>query len=146
MSLHSNSRVWVHLIWSTNGHLEVLTPGSAARVSCFLEAKAEELGIFMFCNYVNADHVHILIDLPVDWTIADIVQKLKGASARWINQRGLTLEHFGWNRGYGAFSVSPQDRDIVARYIARQSEHHRREGYSEELRRLLKENDAWRRG
>lgn len=75
MSLHSHSRVWIHLIWSTHGHLQVLTPGSAARVSCFLEAKAEELGIFMYCNYVNADHVHILIDLPVDRTIADVVQR-----------------------------------------------------------------------
>ena len=39
--------------------------------------------------------------------------------------------------GYGTFSVSHSGVGDVARYIARQNEHHRKRGFAEELRRLV---------
>jgi predicted Zn finger-like uncharacterized protein len=46
---------------------------------------------------------------------------------------------FYWQSGYGAFSVSPREMDIVTAYIANQEEHHKAETYQDELRRVLTE-------
>ena len=39
---------------------------------------------------------------------------------------------FRWQRGYGAFSVSASQFEIVKRYIENQDEHHRKKTFTEE--------------
>jgi REP element-mobilizing transposase RayT len=60
----------------------------------------------MKTNYVNADHVHVLVDLPTALSIEQLVQLLKGSSSHWINANDILPAKFAWGRGYGAFSVS----------------------------------------
>lgn len=40
--------------------------------------------------------------------------------------------------GYGAFTVSPSQRETVREYIAKQEEHHRKKTFQEEYLDLLK--------
>ena len=35
----------------------------------------------MKINYVNADHVHALVDLPTNLSIEELIQLLKGSSS-----------------------------------------------------------------
>lgn len=137
MSLHSYSRVWLHLIWSTLEHRPLLSKDGAVRVSGFLHDYSADKGIYMKLNFVNADHVHALVDLPTHLSIEEMVQLFKGASSHWINAHNLLPGKFAWGRGYGVLSVSPSVVGEVARYIARQAEHHRRRSFSEELRRFV---------
>jgi Transposase IS200 like len=51
---------------------------------------------------------------------------LKANSSRWLRKHGLD---FSWQEGYGAFSVSSSNLDVVKQYIERQGEHHR-EGFA----------------
>jgi len=88
----------------------------------------------MKINYVNADHVHALIDLPTNLTIENLLQLLKGSSSHWINSSGVLGVRFAWGRGYGAFSVSESNVSNVAEYIAHQKEHHRVKTFAEELK------------
>jgi putative transposase len=137
MSVHSYSRCWVHLIWGTLNREKLLTKAAAARVSGYLTEYAEKDRIYMKINFVNADHVHALIDLPTALTIEKVVQLLKGSSPHWINSNNLVTGKFAWGRGYGAFSVSESNLDQVARYIANQEEHHRVRTFAEELREFI---------
>ena len=137
MSLHSYSRVWVHLIWATLERRPLLSRSAAVKMSGFLSDYASEKGIYMKINYVNPEHVHALVDLPTNLAIEDMMQLLKGASSHWINESKLVPSKFGWGRGYGAFSVSHSGISEVARYIAEQEEHHRKRSFSEELRLLV---------
>jgi len=91
----------------------------------------------MKINYVNADHVHALVDLPTAFSIEELMQLLKGSSSHWINANDIMTGKFAWGRGYGAFSVSESNVDQVARYIAHQEEHHRMRTFAEELRGSL---------
>jgi len=88
----------------------------------------------MKINFVNADHVHALIDLPTDYTIEEAAQLFKGSSSHWINDERLVNGRFHWGRGYGIFSVSESHLDRVCKYIANQEEHHRRRTFDEEFR------------
>jgi len=136
MSLHSYSRVWVHLVWATLERRPLLTKPAAAKLSAHLTHYAGEKGIYMKINFVNADHVHALVDLPTGLSIEEMMQWLKGGSSHWVNQSALVPGKFAWGRGYGVFSVSHSGVGAVGRYIAEQAEHHRKRNYSEELRLL----------
>ena len=132
MSTHSYSRLWTHLIWETLSREPMLNKRAAAKASRFLNTYALKKGIYMKINYVNADHTHALIDLPTNICIEDVIKLLKGSSSHWINQNRIIKGKFFWGRGYGAFSVSHSDVERVARYIADQERHHRRQTFAEE--------------
>jgi putative transposase len=63
---------------------------------------------------------------------------LKAVSSGWVHNE-IGTRGFAWQEGYGAFTVSPSQRESVRHYIEQQEEHHRtrtfREGYLELLRR-----------
>src|SRR5262249_23083270 len=131
MSLHSYSRVWLHLTWATLERRPLLVNSATAKASGFLSRYASEKGIYMKFNHVNPDHVHALIDLPTHLSIEEMMHLFKGASSHWINENRLLSGKFGWGRGYGVFSVSHSGVSEVANYIASQEEHHRKRSFLE---------------
>ena len=60
------------------------------------------------------------------------MEELKANSSRWVKAHGV--KGFAWQRGYGAFSVSPADADALTRYIEEQETHHRKRDFQEEMR------------
>jgi len=138
MSVHSYSRCWLHLVWGTLNREKLLSEASAARVSRYLAKYAKSKDIYMKISYVNADHVHVLVDLSTRLSIEELVQCLKGSSSHWINANNLISGKFAWGRGYGAFSVSESNLEQVATYIAGQKAHHRTRTFTEELKEFLK--------
>ena len=137
MSLHSYSRVWLHLVWATLERRPLITTSAAVKLSGYLTQYAAEKGIYMRINYVNPEHVHALIDLPTNLCIEDAMQLLKGGSSHWINENNLLADKFGWGRGYGVFSASHSGVREVSNYVANQVEHHRKRSFAEELRRFV---------
>jgi putative transposase len=125
------------LVWATLERRPLLAKPAAAKVSGYLSQYASEKGIYLKINFVNPDHVHVLLDLPTGLCIEEMVQLFKGSSSHWINQSSLVPGKFAWGRGYGIFSVSHSGVGEVAEYIATQEEHHRKSSYVEELRRLV---------
>ncbi len=99
----------------------------------------------MKINYVNADHVHLMLDLPTNLSIEAAVQLFKGSSSHWINSNEVIKGKFAWARGYAAFSVSESNVDAIAKYIASQEEHHRVRTFSDELERFIERHGLqWR--
>lgn len=70
MSLHSYSRCWLHIIWATKNREKLFINREARKeVSAHLYKNAMDKDIYMKINYINADHVHSLIDLPTKYSI-----------------------------------------------------------------------------
>jgi REP-associated tyrosine transposase len=89
MSVHSYFRCWIHLIWATLNRERVLNKNAAAGLSRYLLEYAEEQGVYMKINFVNPDHVHVLIDVPTGLSIEKAVQLLKGSSSQSVNSNEL---------------------------------------------------------
>ena len=106
MSLHSYSRVWLHLVWATVERRPLLPKPAAVKVSDYLSRYAPEKAMYMKINFVNPDHVHVPVDLPAQLCIEEMVQLFKGSSSHWINHSNLLPCKFAWGRGRGVFSVS----------------------------------------
>ncbi len=86
------------------------------------------------------DHVHLLAEIPRTVAVADFLQTIKSTSNLRLGQDDGPFSAFGWQRGYGAFSVSRSQTSVVAQYIRRQEEHHQGMSFDDELRRLLAEH------
>ena len=95
MSLHSYSRVWLHLVWATLERRPLLSRSAATKLSTYLHDYAKTKGIYMKINFVNPDHVHALIDLPTNLTIEDTMQLFKGGTSHWVNEQNLIPGKFG---------------------------------------------------
>jgi len=72
--------------------------------------------------------------------LSDLIEKLKTTSSRWIKTKGEDFSDFQWQRGYGAFSVSPDLLPRVIGYLAKQHVHHQRVSFQDELREFFKKS------
>ena len=85
------------------------------------------------------NHLHIFVGYKPHQLVPDLLKDIKGSSSGWINNKKLVKGKFQWQEGYGAFSYSRSQIDIVAKYIHNQEEHHRRKSFREEYLGFLKQ-------
>ena len=125
-------KVWIHAVWATKNREPYLEDGIRQKVFRHMRENALQKKIYL--DFINGyrDHVHCLISLSVDQTIAKTVQLLKGESSFWINKEGLIKEKFEWQDEYFAVSVSESQIDRVRDYIKNQEEHHRHKTFQQE--------------
>ena len=134
--IHTNSKIWIHLIWTVKKRQRILTKDIGKELFSFLIQKATENKIGFEKLSIQPEHVHGLIDLPTNKNLADFMHLIKGSSSRMLNKH-FFKSMFSWQRGYGAYSVSASKLDIVSNYISNQKEHHRARSFEEEYQ-------AWR--
>jgi putative transposase len=65
-----------------------------------------------------------------------VIGPLKKSAGDWLRER---IPRFRWQRGFAAFSVSPDRVRSVQRYVQRQEQHHARRPFKEELEELCSE-------
>lgn len=85
------------------------------------------------------DHVHLLIRESKSISDQDFMGKLKGNSSRWMNETFSEGPKFGWQAGYGWFSVSSKDVPVAAGYVRKQKAHHAKVTFQDEYRKLLRQ-------
>lgn len=86
------------------------------------------------------DHIHIFSDLHPSISLADYIRDIKTSSSIWMKSSNLFPEFRGWQEGYGAFTYSIKERDIIINYVKNQKEHHKNETLYDEYKRLLIES------
>jgi putative transposase len=84
------------------------------------------------------DHVHLLAGLSRTITAAEMVKEVKRGSSLWVKERDAAMRGFGWQNGYGIFSIGYSQIEDARHYIAAQEQHHRKVSFQDEFRLLLK--------
>jgi len=126
-----------HIVISTKHREPWLTDSIRPRSFAYLAGIGRDLGCEVYRVGGMANHVHLAVRLSRTLAIADLLQKLKALSSGWIKKEGSNHAGFGWQGGYGAFSVGPSQLGRLVEYIDGQEEHHRVETFQEEYRRIL---------
>jgi REP element-mobilizing transposase RayT len=125
--------------------------GTKYRKPTIAEAHCEELYKYIWGIIQNKkcklyringvdDHIHIFCDLHPTVALADLVKDIKVASNLWMKESGKFPDFIGWQDGYGAFTYNIRERDMIINYVKNQKEHHKKETYYNEYKRLLIEN------
>jgi REP-associated tyrosine transposase len=136
----SLSKVILHIIFSTRNHEQWLDSDVRPRMHAYLATICRDVD----ANFVRvdriADHVHIVTTLPRTLSQAQLIEQIKKTSSKWIKEFNARYHRFFWQRGYGAFSVSPSQLAAGLEYVNKQREHHRRGTFQEEYRELLRKH------
>lgn len=86
------------------------------------------------------DHLHLLVRLHPTIAVSDFMKNLKISTHKWLDEHKDWFPDFeAWSRGYCALSYSEKDKEMITNYIKKQKEHHAKEAYMDEVRRLLEE-------
>ncbi|MGD1086189.1 MAG: IS200/IS605 family transposase [Verrucomicrobiota bacterium] len=134
----SLSLVVIHLIFSTKDRHPLLDALTRPKLHAYLATVAHNAECHCYRAGGVADHVHLAVRLSRTLSIADLVEKLKISSSKWVKTQAPGLAAFSWQRGYGCFSVGPTDLDSLCAYIDQQEEHHRTRTFQDEFRMFLK--------
>lgn len=131
------SQLYIHLVFAVQGRQHLIGEAVRERLQQYLCGITLEYQHKPLAIYCMPDHVHFLVGLNPDQSIADLVQRLKAGSSKWLNENHLLAGRFEWQRGYGAFSYACSQLDQVVGYMLRQPEHHQRRSFREEYLELL---------
>jgi len=135
----SLSQLYVHLTFSTKDRQpfikEVWEEELHARIVDIFKKYDSPVIII---NSV-ADHVHILFRLSKDQALSKLVEQVKKGSSEWLKSIDDDNIAFSWQNGYGAFSVSHFQVDVVTRSIQNQKHQHSHKTYKEEVDEIMKQ-------
>ena len=120
-------RTYYHLVWATKNRADLVRPELELQLFQYLINKAAELHVTVYAINGWLDHVHLVVTIPPKHSVATVVKRLKGSSSHYLNQTGLSLEAFAWQRGYGVFTLGESQRRRAEAYVRAQKEHHRQQ-------------------
>ena len=130
-------KIWVHAVWGTKNRKPVLTKEIRELLFKHIFENAKSKQIHIDCINGYSDHVHCLLSLNPDISIAKVMQLIKGESAYWANKNNLIPLKFEWADEYFAASVSESMLDKVRNYIRDQEEHHKKVTFMEEYEKFM---------
>jgi putative transposase len=134
----SHVNIWVHAVWGTKNREALLSPASMDVVCKHICHNAVQKEFYVGEVNGHSDHLHCLMVLKPDWSIARQMQMIKGESSNWINKNGIIRRRLEWADEYFAASVSESRLGWVRNYIRNQEEHHRRISFADEYTQFLK--------
>jgi putative transposase len=125
-----------HLIFSTKDRVPMIATEWRDNLHAYLGGIVSGLDGTPLAVGGIEDHVHLLIGLKSTHRLDYFLRDLKADSSEWAHKQ-TGKRTFAWQKGYGAFSVSPSNLAAVKRYLLNQEEHHRRKTFQEEYLELL---------
>ena len=143
----------VHIVFSTKHRDRIMADDIRDELHACTGGIIDNLkGTLLHAGSVQ-DHVHLLAAHPRTCSPAELIEEIKTGTSKWIKTKGKQYKDFHWQAGYGIFSISPSHRLELEKYLDDQAEHHLKESYQDEFRRLLQkygiefdERYVWDRG
>jgi len=136
----SLSKVYTHIIFSTKHRKNLIDDQIENDLYNYIGGicKLLECNPIQVGGYKN--HIHLLCLLSRKIAQMRLIQEVKQGSSKWIKTINEQYADFYWQDGYGVFSVSPENVDIVIEYIKNQHVHHQKMSFKDEFRKFLNQN------
>ena len=131
------TKAMIHFIWSTKNRDRIISKELKPLLLAHIKENSIKKGIFIDTLNCVEDHIHLLISLGREQTIAKIAMLIKGESSFWVNKQKLVKEKFEWQDEYIALSVSESGINKVRQYIVNQEEHHSKKTFTQEYEEFL---------
>ena len=126
------TKLLIHCVYSTkNRRNSIRQPERVWNMTCEI---ARNLKIDILGIGGTRNHVHLLLALPSNRSLANVLRDLKSNSSLILREE---TRGFRWQDGHGAISVSPGAVPAVIRYIQNQERHHSRKSFESEYIEML---------
>lgn len=119
---HSVYDLKYHVVWITKYRKPVLHGQVALRLRELIRQTCATMDVYIISGHVSVDHVHLLLSVPPNLAVSELVQRLKGRSSRRLLEEfgELSRQFWGrhlWARGYFAVSTGNVTDEIIKQYI-----------------------------
>ena len=126
LSTHSAYRLQYHIFWVCKYRRKILKPGVCKYThKLLLGLQRSMLGVELEAIGFDGDHIHMVLEIPLKYAIADVVGQLKSQSASRLRKKFKWLgkvywkENVVWSPGYFVSSVGV-DEETIKNYVAHQ--------------------------
>ncbi len=130
-SSHSVGESCLHLQFTIAYRRDVLRIEQIVHLTrIYLISAANRIGVNIAAIEFGTDHVHLFITNWKNYSVADVVKRLKGFSSRMIRKRYSKLIKYYlwgkkfWSSGYFYRTVGSATADNVKRYIEETQDKH----------------------
>ena len=131
------SQIYIHIVFSVKGRENLIRSIHREELQKYVSGIIKHKEHKLYAIYIQPDHVHMLVSINPIYAVSDLVRDIKANSSRYVNEQKWVNGKFLWQEGYGAFSVSKSQTDVVIQYINNQGEHHKKKTFKEEYYDIL---------
>jgi putative transposase len=118
-------RLYYHFVWATKEREPLINSDREAELYGYIIGKADALSCIVHAIGGIEDHIHLVVSIPPTLAIADFVKTIKGSSAHHLNHTfSASSNKFGWQEGYGVFSLGSKQLEQAVNYVENQKAHH----------------------
>ena len=119
---HTKYRLQYHLVWIPKYRKRVLQGKIAIRLKKLMYEACRMNQWWISEIAIREDHLHIVVQVPPTYSVAEVVQIFKGGTSRKLRKEYPELEEFLWGDsfwadGYFAETVGEVNEDVVKKYI-----------------------------
>jgi REP element-mobilizing transposase RayT len=125
--------LFIHVITCVKNKAPLLTKPVRTVLFAHIKKHAVENGINVLSVNGTDDHMHVVLQMMPTQNLAQIMKSIRTESETWINESNFIKNHFEWEEGVAALSVSPSGIKQVLDYLDKQEEHHKTKTLDSEL-------------
>lgn len=131
------SQIYIQIVFTVKGRQNLIKRQNREELHKYITGIVTNRGQKLISVFAMPDHVHLLVGLKPNQSIADLVRDIKAGSSKFISDNRWVKGKFSWQEGYGAFSYSKSQIDRVIKYISKQEAHHKKKTFQEEYLEFL---------
>ena len=133
-------QIFYQIIFATKNRKPTINPENENDLFKYIYGIIQNKNCKLYRINGMPDHLHIFCDLHPSLSLSNFIRDIKISSNAYIKESGKFNEFDCWQEGYGAFTYSINEKNIIINYIKNQKEHHKTETFYEEFKRLIIEN------
>jgi putative transposase len=136
------TQIYIHLVFAVKNRNALIKKSWKNDLEKYVTGIVQNHDHKLLAIGTMPDHIHIFVGYDQNQLIPKLVEEIKTSSNAWIKENQLSKFKFEWQKGYGSFSHSRSQLDVVVKYILNQEEHHRKKTFREEYLEMLRKNDV----
>ena len=131
-------QIYIQAVFAVKNRDALILPQFKDEVCKYITGIMKNKGQKLLAINSMPDHMHIFFGLEPKMRLSDLIADIKSDSSYFINDKKFLRMKFNWQEGYGVFSYSQSQKDVVIKYIMNQEEHHKKQTFRDEYYSFLK--------
>ncbi|MBS4013521.1 MAG: IS200/IS605 family transposase [Bacteroidetes bacterium] len=131
------SQLFIHYVFAVQNRKCLITSEWETDLFKYINGIIEQQKHKLYIINGVPDHIHMLVSMNPTQAPSEFIYNVKRSSSLWINQNKFCNTKFKWQEGFGSFSVSMSQNKRVINYIERQKQHHKKETFIKEYKKIL---------
>ncbi|REA57894.1 IS200/IS605 family transposase [Dyadobacter luteus] len=138
--MNTYTQILYQIVFSTKNRERVLTENNRPQLFKYIYGLLKNKNCHLYRLNGVEDHIHILTGLHPSVSLSSLVKDIKIGTSLYIKENRLFAGFTYWQEGYGAFTYSVRDRDMLIEYVKNQVEHHKKLTFRDEFIAMLNEH------